>query len=303
MNLITRSDLDGLTCAVLLKEVEIIEKITFAHPRDVQDRTLDVTENDILTNLPYHPDCGMWFDHHSSEEERLDIPAAFEGRFEVAPSAARVVYNHYRSHRFHKYDYLVSQVDKVDSAQLSVEDVTEPSGWVLVSYITDPRTGLGRYHDYGISNKDLMHRMIDLIGTHSAEEILAMRDIRQRVRRYFEQEDEFRAFLQKASKRDGNVVLTDTRGMAEVPTGNRFLVYTLFPEANISVRVMDGRDGMNAVITIGHSIFNRTSRTNVGELCAKHGGGGHRKVGTIQVEGDYADDTLAVVLEQIKKDG
>jgi hypothetical protein len=303
MNLITRSDFDGLTCAALLREVEIIERITFAHPRDVQDRTLEVNQSDILTNLPYHPECGMWFDHHSSEEERSDVPASFEGRFEVAPSAARVVHNHYRSHRFQRFDYLLAQVDKIDSAQLSVEDVVEPTGWVLLSYIMDPRTGLGRYHDYGISNRDLMHRMIDLISTHTADEILAMHDIRQRVRRYFEQEDEFKAMLLKHSRREGNVVITDTRSIAEVPTGNRFLIYTLFPEANISVRVMDGRDYMNTVITIGHSIFNRSARTNVGDLCAQYGGGGHRKVGTIQVEADFAEDTIAAALEQIRKDG
>lgn len=302
MNLITRSDFDGLTCAVLLKEVEIIETITFAHPKDVQDGAIQVTKNDILTNMPYHPSCGMWFDHHSSEDDRSDIPPVFEGRFEIAPSCARVVYNHYKSHRFTKYEYLLTQVDKIDSAQLTVSDVTDPKGYVLLSYIMDPRTGLGRYHDYGISNKNLMYKMIDLLAGHSVDEILAMHDIRQRVKRYFEQEKEFKEMLLKTSRVDKNVVITDNRNMPDAPTGNRFLIYTLYPETNISVRILDGKQG-NVAVAIGHSIFNRTSKTDVGALCAKYGGGGHRGAGTAQFAVAEADAKIKEMVEQMKMDG
>ncbi len=302
MNLITRSDFDGLTCAVLLKEVEIIEKITFAHPRDIQAQTVPVSHDDILTNLPYHPDCGLWFDHHSSEEERGDLPKKFEGRFEAAPSAARVIYNHYKSHRFTKFDYLMSEVDKIDSAQLSMQDVTNPKDWVLLSYVLDPRTGMGFYHDYGISNKNLMTKAIDLLGSFTAGEILNMHDIKQRVKRYFEQEKEFKAFLEKKSKCDGNLVITDQRGSKEPPTGNRFLIYTLFPETNISIRIMDAKKGVVSA-AIGHSIFNRTSNTDIGKLCAKYGSGGHRGAGTVQLDGKDADKKLKEIIEKIKKDG
>ncbi len=302
MNLITRSDFDGLTCAVFLREVEIIETITFAHPKDVQDGVIPVTKNDILTNMPYHPNCGMWFDHHSSEDDRNDIPPVFEGRFEIAPSCARVVYNHYKSHRFSKYDYLLNQVDKIDAAQLTVSDVTDPKGYVLLSYIMDPRTGMGRYHDYGISNKNLMHKMIDLLASHTVEEILAMYDIKQRVKRYFEQEKEFKDMLVKTSRVDKNVVITDNRGMKEAPTGNRFLIYTLFPETNISVRILDGKQGKISA-AIGHSIFNRASKTDVGVLCAKFGGGGHRGAGTAQFDAKDADAKIREMVEQMKKDG
>lgn len=303
MNLITRSDFDGLTCAVLLREVEIIEKITFAHPRDIQDRTTEVTPSDILTNLPYHPNCGMWFDHHSSEVNTTEVSEDFEGRYEVAPSAARVIANHYQSHRFHKYEFLLDQVDKIDSADLTVEDVIDPTGYVLLSYILDPRTGLGRYHDYGISNKDLMHRMIELIPNYTAKEILGMLDMRQRIKRYFEQEHEFESMLRAKSRVDANVVITDTRGMKKVPTGNRFLIYTLFPQTNVSVRVIDGREGKNVAITLGHNIFNRSCNTDVGELCSRHGGGGHRGAGTAQVEADFAEDTLDAIIEALKNAG
>ncbi|MCB0833077.1 MAG: exopolyphosphatase [Bacteroidetes bacterium] len=303
MNLITRSDFDGLTCAVLLKEVEIIEQIKFAHPRDIQEKTLEVTPNDILTNLPYHPNCGLWFDHHASESARDDVPKTFNGRFETAPSAARVIVNHYRSHRFQRFDYLMYCVDKIDAARLTIEDVTDPKDWVLLSYVMDPRTGLGKYHDYGMSNKDLMSKMIDLIGTHSVEEILAMHDIKQRVARYFEQEAEFRNFLASHSTCQKNVIVTDQRGVKDLPTGNRFLIYTLFPDANVSIRIMDGREGKNVVAAIGHSIFNRTSKTHVGDLCAKYGGGGHRGAGTTQIDTKDAEKVIKELIEQMKKDG
>jgi len=303
MNLITRSDFDGLTCAVLLKEVEIVDEITFAHPNDIQDGTFPVTRNDILTNLPYHPNCGMWFDHHASEADRQSIPDRYEGRCEVAPSAARVVCNHYNSHRFHKYDYLVAEVDRIDSAQLTEKDVTDPSGWILLSYILDPRTGLGKDQDFGISNKDLMYRMIDMIGKFSADEILAMHDVKERVKVYFTQQDDFKRMLLDNSRQEENVVITDTRGLSHMPTGNRFLVYTLFPEVNISVRIMDGKMGLNTAVAIGHSIFNRTSRTNVGELCARYGGGGHRGAGTAQFMLEVADEKIAEMVERIKADG
>lgn len=303
MNLITRSDFDGLTCAVLLREVEIIEEITFAHPKDVQDGSVKVTRSDILTNMPYHPDCGMWFDHHVSEGEREDIPDVYEGRFEIAPSAARVIFNHYKSHRFNKYAYLLAEVDKIDSASLSINDVVEPSGWVLLSYIMDPRTGLGRYHDYGISNKQLMYRMIDLIPEYTADEILSMHDVKDRARRYFEQEVAYRKMLESISKCDGNVIVTDTRGMTDVPTGNRFLVYTLFPDANVSMRIMAGKGGKNTVVALGHSIFNRSCRTNVGELCARYGGGGHRGAGTAQLNVKTATTAIEQILATLKNNG
>ncbi len=302
MNLITRSDFDGLTCAVLLKEVEIIENITFAHPKDVQDGAITVTKNDILTNMPYHPNCGMWFDHHSSEDERQDIPPVFEGRFEIAPSCARVIYNHYKSYRFSKYDYLLNQVDKIDAAQLTVSDVTDPKGYVLLSYVMDPRTGMGKYHDYGISNKNLMHKMIELLADFTVEEILQMYDIKQRVKRYFDQEKEFKDLLLKTSRVDKNVVITDLRGIKDVPTGNRFLIYTLFPETNISARIMDGKNN-NIVAALGHSIFNRSSKTDIGTLCAQYGGGGHKGAGTAQFEAKDSEVRIKELIEKMKKDG
>ena len=284
MRLITRSDFDGLVCAVLLKEVEQIDAIEFVHPKDVQDGKIAVSSNDILTNLPYVPTVGLWFDHHSSEAVRNDMQGVqYAGRFEVAPSAARVVYNHYKSDKLTKYEKLLESVDKSDSATLTMEDVTRPSGWILLSYVMDPRTGLAYYHKYRVSNRELMMKMVEWIPVHDVDEILRMPDVKERIDRYFEGQEEFKKVTRAHSKVDGNVIVTDLRGIGDMPTGNRFLVYTMYPEANIQVRVFDGKKGEFTVVAVGHSIFKRTSKTDVGKLMDQYGGGGHRGAGTCQL--------------------
>ncbi len=300
MKLITRADLDGLACAVLLKEVEIIEEVSYVTPHEINEGFLEITKSHIIANLPYDSRAGLWFDHHSSEGERSDILEDFEGSFQLAPSAARVIFNHYKSHRFYKYEYLLSEVDRIDSAQLTQMDITFPEGWVLLSYILDPRTGLGEYQGYGINNEHLLQRMVELMAEYSAEEILRMHDIKQRVKRYEEQEKIFKTMLEQKSKKEGNVIITDTRGMARVPNGNRFLIYTLFPEANISLRIMDGKDGLGTELAIGHSILNRTSFVNVGDLCERYGGGGHEGAGGVEFSHDIEDEKIQEIVGALK---
>jgi len=287
----------------LLKQVEIIDDVRFAHPRDVQQDEFMVTPSDIICNLPYHPECAMWFDHHSSEMARKDIPPVFEGKCEVAPSCARVIVDYYKSPRFECYESLLEAVDKVDSANLTVQEVADAQGWILLGFIMDPRTGLGKFHDYAISNRELMFKLIDIMATHSAEEILKMYDVRQRVTRYNELQEEAREILRANSKLDGNCIFSDMRDVEAMPTGNRFLIYTLFPNANINVYVQKGRGGENVAISIGHSIFNRTSKTDVGALCAQYGSGGHKGAGTIQCSHEDAERVIGEVMDQIKKDG
>ncbi len=303
MRLVTRSDFDGLMCAVLLKDVEDIQEIVFAHPKDVQDGKFHITSEDIITNLPYDPNCGMWFDHHSSEEERVDVGENFKGDFRVAPSAARVVYDYYGEEKLGKYGKVMEEVDKVDAAQLTVEDVTNPKGWILLSYVMDPRTGLGKYHHFRISNYQLMLKMVDLIADHSVAEILEMPDVKERVELYLEQNKAFHAHLKEYSKVDGNVIVTDVRGQDDIPTGNRFLVYTVFPEANVSVRISDGFRKQNTVVAVGHSIFNRTCKTDVGGLMSNFGGGGHKGAGTCQLDNETADSQAAEIIDALKSNG
>ena len=305
MRLITRSDFDGLACAVLLREVEQIDSVEFVHPKDVQDGKIDVGSDDILTNLPYVSGVGLWFDHHSSEVVRNEETATYRGRFDIAPSAARVVFDHYGAAKLGKYAKLLESVDKSDAAKLLVEDVIRPSGWMLLSYVMDPRTGLAYHRDYKISNRELMTKMIDLIADHpdDPDTVLADPDVRERIDRYHQQQEEFERFMRKHSRVEDNIILTDIRGAGEPPAGNRFLIYTMFPEANIQVRLFDGRKGEFAVCAVGHSIFNRTSKTDVGKLMTQYGGGGHRGAGTCQLPLADADAKIAEIVEQIRKDG
>ncbi len=304
MRLVTRSDFDGLGCAALLKETGIIDDIKFVHPKDVQDGKISMDENDILANIPYAPGCGLWFDHHSSEGER-EAYGDFKGESDpLALSAARVIYNYYGgAEKFvnpHLKD-LVNAVDKADSGNFTVDEVLNPEGWGLLSFIMDPRTGLGRYRDYRISNYQLMMAMIDYCRAMPVEEILALPDVVERKTRYFEQDRLFKEMVQANTVIKGNVIVVDLRNQEEIYTGNRFILYSLYPEQNISIQVMWGFRRQNIVMTCGYSIVNRTARTDVGSLMLKHGGGGHRKVGTCQVPVEEAEDVLCELIEKMRE--
>jgi nanoRNase/pAp phosphatase (c-di-AMP/oligoRNAs hydrolase) len=304
MRLVTRSDFDGLACAVLLKEAGIIDSRLFVHPKDVQDGLVEVSENDVLANVPYVKGCGLWFDHHSSERERLELGNSFKGASRPAPSAARVIYEYYGGEaKFGHFREMMTAVDKSDSGQFTIDEITNPKGWVLLSFIADPRTGLGRFRDYRISNYQLMDDMIEYCAKISIEEILRISDVVERVERYFEQNDLYKQMILKHTRTDGNVIVTDLRGVEVIYSGNRFLIYSLYPEQNISLWLIDGRNKQNCVYAVGHSIINRSSKTDVGSLMLKYGGGGHRAVGTCQVPNENAESVLAELLSAMKKDG
>ncbi|MBF0450658.1 MAG: exopolyphosphatase [Candidatus Magnetomorum sp.] len=308
MRLITRSDFDGLVCAVLLVEAGIVDEYNFVHPKDVQDGKIEVTENDVLTNIPYVKGCGLWFDHHSSEQERLQLNKQFKynGLSKDAPSCARVIYDYYGGdERFKKFDQngLMEGVDKSDSGQLTIDEILNPEGWILLSFIMDPRTGLGRYRDYRISNYQLMEKMIQYCQTMSADDILQLPDVQERIVRYYEQEKAYEKMVRENSTVDNNLLIIDLRDVEEILSGNRFKEYVLFPEQNISMRIIWGFKKQNVVFTVGHSIINRTSHTNIGSMMLKYGGGGHRAVGTCQVPFDQWETVRSELIEQILSDG
>jgi hypothetical protein len=302
MKIITRSDFDGLVCAVLLKEVLDIDEIEFVHPKDVQDGKIKVTSDHILCNLPFVKGVGLWFDHHSSEAIRINPNLEYEGKCEIGPSAARVIYNYFKNEKkTDKLDRILNiliHVDKYDSAQLSRHEVIYPSGWILIAFVTDPRTGLAYSHDYVISNLQLMMNMIEMIRTKTFEELLAHPDIKARVDRYFSLQDQFEVMLSKHSKQIENLVLTDLRGVEPLP-GNRFSIYFLYPQTNVSIRIFDGKKGENVVISGGYSIFNKTASVDLGELFARFGGGGHKATGTCQIPVEKADEVIASIVGTI----
>ncbi len=305
MRLLTRSDFDGLACAVLFKEIGLIDSYQFVHPKDMQDGVVEVTKDDVLANVPYVPGCGLWFDHHSSEDTRRAHEGGFEGCYRQAPSCARVIWDYYGGHsRFSsRFDDMMDAVDRADSANLTVADIEDPHGWILLSYVMDPRTGLGRYRDYRISNYRLMEDLVEYCRTLSIAEIMALGDVQERTARYFEQTELFRGMVREHAEQQQNVVVLDLREQEEIYAGNRFVIYTMFPKANISITVMWGRAKQNTVLTCGHSIINRTSNTDIGKLMLQHGGGGHRGVGTCQVPHQESDRVLSELVAQMNADG
>ena len=301
MRLLTRSDFDGLACAALLKELGVIDHWKFVHPKDMQDGLIEVTDNDVLANIPYVKGCGMWFDHHSSEEQRLGAAFQYEGESRIEDSCARVIYEYYGGKgKLPYFEAMVMAVDKVDSAKLTKEEILNPEGWILLGFIMDPRTGLGRFRNFRISNYELMEFLIDECATKSIDEILGNPDVDERTKLYFEQDVLFREMLTAHTKTDGNAIITDLRGVDPIYTGNRFTIYSLFPEQNISLWVVDGRNKQNCPIAVGYSVLNRTCKTDVGALMLKYGGGGHKQVGTCQVDYDDADKVINELVEQIK---
>jgi nanoRNase/pAp phosphatase (c-di-AMP/oligoRNAs hydrolase) len=301
MRLVTRSDFDGLVCAALLKKVEDIDDILFVHPKDLQDGAFEVRSTDILANVPLVPGCGLWFDHHSTEVERVVGHIPFRGDCRLAPSAARVIFDYFGAGSFGDINVLMKAVDKADAADFTAEEILRPTGWNLISFVMDARTGLGRYNDYRISNYQLMHDLIDVCLDHSIEEILAMPDVVERTTRYFEQEALFKAKVSERTTIRGNVIITDMRDVNPIPCGNRFIVYALNPEQNISIWMVNGRGNKNCVFACGHSIVNRSSRTDIGALMQMYNGGGHVPAGTCQVEHDRSSDTLNALVSAMRE--
>jgi nanoRNase/pAp phosphatase (c-di-AMP/oligoRNAs hydrolase) len=301
MRLLTRSDFDGLACGALLVYLGLIDDWKFVHPKDIQDGLVEATDNDILANIPYIKGCKLWFDHHSSETERLGKDTYFEGVSRVAPSCARVVYEYYGgAEKLGRFAEMIRYVDKVDSGDLNSEEILRPQGWVLLGFIMDPRTGLGRFRNFTISNYDLMKKLALACSEKNIEEILSMPDVKERLEVYFEQDGLFREMVAKHAVVDGKAVVVDLRGEETIYAGNRFLIYTLYPEQNISIWVVDGRNKANAVVTVGYSILNRTATVDVGKMLLGYGGGGHHQVGTCQVPYADADRVIAEVLEKIR---
>jgi nanoRNase/pAp phosphatase (c-di-AMP/oligoRNAs hydrolase) len=300
--LLTRSDMDGLVCAVLLKEMDMLGEIVFAHPKDVQDGKVAVTADDIITNLPYVPGCGLCFDHHASEAVRNGgKPTPNYVLQPDAKSAARVVYDHFGGRaRFPRVSIeMMDAVDKADSAGFSADDVLEPKGWELLSFLMDARTGLGRFRDFRVSNYQLMMMLIDCCRDLSIENILALPDVKERVDLFFAQHALFRAQIRRIAQVRGNLVVLDLRGEDTIYAGNRFVVYAMYPECDISLHVMWGREKLNTVYTVGKSIFDRGNAVDVGLLMLEHGGGGHHAAGTCQGPNETADAMKAELIDEI----
>lgn len=303
--LVTRSDFDGLVCAVLLNELNLIDDIKFVHPKDMQDGKVEITARDITTNLPYVAAAHLAFDHHLSETIRNTGERKNHIIEPDAPSAARVVYNYYggKSGFPTVADDMMAAVDKADAAQFSRDEILNPSGWVLLNYLMDARTGLGRFRDFRISNYTLMMDLIKYCRNHNINEILELADVKERVELYVEQAEKAKDQLLRCTTVHKNLAVLDLRNEETIWATNRFMIYALFPQTNISIHVLWGVQKQNTVFATGKSILDRDSKTNVGELMLAYGGGGHQAAGTCQIENDLAATTLQALITKINADG
>lgn len=300
MRLVTRSDFDGLACAMMLKELGIIDNIKFVHPKDVQDGKIELCGNDITTNLPFDERVAKAFDHHASENTRL-LGVDLENKLvidEHAKSAARVLYNYYggKFKLSRISEELLTAVDKGDSADFTVEEILNPTGWTLLHFLMDARTGLGRFHEFRISNYDLMMELIDYCLEHTIDEILELPDVKERVDLYMEQTELFKAQLSRIAKVDGDVVILDLRNEDVIYAGNRFMIYAMYPDAKISVHVAWGFQKRNTAVMVGKSIINKSSTIDIGDICLSYGGGGHANAGTCQLGNNKVDNLLPEIL-------
>ncbi len=303
--LVTRSDFDGLVCAMILKDKGLIDDIKFVHPKDVQDGKVELSENDITTNLPFDPRAGLVFDHHESEVTR-NAQAKNKDKYIIDPdakSAARVVYDYYggKAELPHISEELMEAVDKGDSADFTLEEILNPTGWVLMNFLMDARTGLGRFHDFRISNYALMMELIDYCMNHSIDEVLTIPDVVERVELYFDQQEKFKKQLSEITRVEGKVAVIDLREQETIYAGNRFMVYAMYPETQISIHVAWGFKKQNTAVMIGKSIINKSSNANIGELCLKYGGGGHKNAGTCQLDNDKVDAALPDIIKALNE--
>ncbi|MDP2158569.1 MAG: exopolyphosphatase [Nitrospirota bacterium] len=296
MRLVTRGDLDGVTSAVLLSTMEKIDSIELIHPQDITDKKFSITGNDIMANLPYHPDCAMWFDHHELTDSNEKPPVSYKGRHAIAPSVSRVIYDYYNSEALKKYEQIVNETDRLDSADLEPGDVTDPKGVILLGFTVDSRTGMGSFKEYFSS-------LVTWLKAMPPEDVLKQPEVMTRTQRMKEANAEFLSLLKDHSRKDGSVVVTDFRPLEKIPVGNRFLVYTIFPDVNVSLRLQWGPEKKFVAATLGHNIFKRDCKTNIGHLCSRYGGGGHRGAGACVLVPAEADRQVGEMIEELKRNG
>ncbi|MEG1459202.1 MAG: exopolyphosphatase [Acetivibrio sp.] len=300
MRLVTRSDFDGLVCAALLKEAGIIDNWKFAHPKDLQDGLIEVTEDDCLANVPFVEGCGLWFDHHSSEYLRNELKGKYKGESRITPSCARIIYEYYGGkEKFPHFTEMMIAVDKVDAGNLTIEEIQHPEGWILIGYLMDPRTGLGRWRNFTISNYQLMEKLIDACRTMSTTEILNLSDMKERIEIYYEQTEKFMKMIEAHTEIKKEVIISDLRGVDPIYSGNRFLIYSMYPEQNISAWIVNGKGGQGCSVAVGYSILNKTSHIDVGNLMLKYGGGGHKAVGTCQFSNEEMDTKVPQLMKEL----
>jgi hypothetical protein len=290
MRVVTRPDFDGVVCAVLLMDaLDIAPPVLWVQPSDVQHRRLDIKNGDVIANLPFHEKCSLWFDHHYSNQPETPV----EGVFKIAPSAAGIIYQYYREHLVRDYDELVRQTDRIDSADLTLDEILHPEHYpyVLLSMTIGSHTpSEARYWD----------RLVDLLRTRSMTRVMDDAEVQRRCRRVVTANIAYEKALLKHTTMAGQVSITDFRRLDPAPNGNRFLVYSLFPDCTVNVKIVYDEENL-ASIRVGHSILNRGCKVNVGKMLTAFEGGGHPGAGACRFSREKATDYLTRIVNILQK--
>ncbi len=296
MRVLTRADLDGVVAAAMIGEMEDVHQIVFAHPRDIEDGMIQVEPGDAIANLPYAEGCVLWFDHHHAAEHVMEMPAGVKGNVGVAPSAARLVFDYYKSIKLERYrGDLLDQTDRLDSASLTYEDVLKPQGWIQIGMTLDPRAGMANYDEYSLNMINM------LMEGKTITEIMEDASVKGHIKKMLSSEHNFMRTVINLTHVRGTVSVTDFREMEEPPVGNRFLVYALYTRTNVNVRVLQHRDVGKLVVAVGKSIFDKSCKMHIGELMEEFGGGGLSGAGTFPVKANEADEKIALVINKLNQ--
>ncbi len=290
MRIVTRPDFDGIVCAVLLFEaLDIKHPVVWVEPNLVQKGLVDIQNEDIVANLPYDDRCALWFDHHYTNQ--IDTP--FKGAFKISPSAARVIFEYYKDRFKRDYSELVQSADKIDSADLTLDEVLHPENYpyVLISLT--------------ISNEDqpdepYWNKLVALFRQYDIGQVLIDSEVKQRCQNVVTHNDRYVDFVKKHTCINQNISITDLRALDKTPSGNRFLVYSLFPDTVANVRIRC-EDKETIVVNVGHSIFNPHCNVNVGLMLAQFEGGGHRGAGSARFPASREDEYIPQIIEILLK--
>ena len=292
MRIVTRPDFDGIVCAVLLYEAQNITKpIKWVNANEMQKGLIDIQEGDIIANLPYNDNCSLWFDHHYTNQ--IDKP--FKGAFEIAPSAAGIVFNYYKNKFQRDYSELISETDKIDSANLSLDEVLHPEKYL---YVLLSMTILS----HARADEPYWNKLVYLLRKCKIKEVCEDPEVKERCKATVKQNEKYARLLTKHTIMKEHVSITDFRSFDQAPTGNRFLVYSLFPESSVNLKIhYDNKNKENIAVHVGHSIFNQNCNVNVGRMLSAFNGGGHHGAGGALLHIKEADRSIAMILDILLK--
>lgn len=299
--LLTRGDLDGLVCGVLLRHLDLAGEIVLIDsPGEMSSGKVDVLPDDIIANLPYVPGAHLCFDHHVSETIR-NRPTPGYIIDPDAPSAARVIYEYYGGNKAFPpfFNELMKAVDKADSGNFTREEILHPSGWSLLNFLVDKRTRVEEWGKFAIDETAFKLGIIESMGSMTIDELMKSPDVAQRTEVYFRYEEKYRKQLASTVNLYANIAVFDFRQCGSIYPGNRFIIYALYPQCNLSIQIKQETDNPVTTFSVGKSIINKSSEANIGELMYAYGGGGHRAAGACHVPNDEAGRVFDEIVERL----